>query len=128
MKYRTRALRLAAQAWCQEKTSAKVMDTDLAEAFANILETETRNLRRKLAKMRKTIERQAWNLMAQDLRRSKSAKPITKEHLLPATAQYEVNWRRVGMLEGLLEGITMRSDVPPDIKIKIKAAMRLEER
>ena len=32
------SLQLAAQAWCMEKTSGKVMDTDLAEAFAEILD------------------------------------------------------------------------------------------
>lgn len=32
-----RARELAAQAWCGEKTGAKVMDVELAEEFANIL-------------------------------------------------------------------------------------------
>lgn len=32
------ALQLAAQAWCQDKTSSKIMDADLCEAFAVILD------------------------------------------------------------------------------------------
>ena len=32
------ALQLAAQAWCQEKTSSKIMDADLCESFAGILD------------------------------------------------------------------------------------------
>jgi hypothetical protein len=32
------ARQFAAQAWCTPKTSGKVMDTDLAEAFAEILD------------------------------------------------------------------------------------------
>lgn len=34
---RTEARMLAAQAWCAKKTAHKVMDPDLAEAFADIL-------------------------------------------------------------------------------------------
>jgi hypothetical protein len=34
---RDEARQLAAQAWCHPKTSHKVMDTDLCEAFADIL-------------------------------------------------------------------------------------------
>lgn len=34
------ARQLAAQAWCKPNTSRKVMDVELAEAFANILQTE----------------------------------------------------------------------------------------
>ena len=40
------ALGLAAQAWCQPKTSQKIMDPDLAEAFACILETFSSSLER----------------------------------------------------------------------------------
>jgi len=32
---------LAAQAWCDERNSSKVMDSDLAESFAEILARET---------------------------------------------------------------------------------------
>ena len=32
----------AAQAWCKEKTKDKVMDIDLAEAFAEILDSQTK--------------------------------------------------------------------------------------
>lgn len=35
-----RSLQLAAQAWCGEKTSGTEMDTDLATAFAEILDKE----------------------------------------------------------------------------------------
>lgn len=31
---------LAAQAWCRAKTSNRIMDTDLAEAFADILDEQ----------------------------------------------------------------------------------------
>lgn len=34
-----RARQLAAQAWCKEKTSGKVMDVDLCEAFAEIIDS-----------------------------------------------------------------------------------------
>jgi len=33
-------LEKSAQAWCDKKTSSKTMDTELAEVFADILETE----------------------------------------------------------------------------------------
>jgi hypothetical protein len=34
----------AALAWCTEETKHTVMDTDLAEAFANILDEEKKNM------------------------------------------------------------------------------------
>ena len=43
---REEALGLAAQAWCTDKTSGKVMDTDLVEAFADILLSHIDTLKR----------------------------------------------------------------------------------
>lgn len=42
------ALEKAAQAWCKEKTKDKVMDVDLAEAFAGILDDEVNTLLNKI--------------------------------------------------------------------------------
>jgi hypothetical protein len=51
-----RALELAAQAWCTDKNSGKVMDPDLAEAFAEILDKSWQEEREVLlAKMRETV-------------------------------------------------------------------------
>lgn len=45
------ALGLAAQAWCQPQTSGKIMDPDLAEAFAHIIEDVAEEERRAVFKI-----------------------------------------------------------------------------
>jgi len=50
------ALQTSARAWCTPSTSDKIMDAELAKAFSDILEFETRILEDEIQNLRDRID------------------------------------------------------------------------